>query len=258
VLSTTQIAQYHAEGWCTTGRIFSHTECDAISAAFEALHETTLLLGETSDGPLAYQPMLFGRSPLLTRMIADSRLVELVVQLVGPDARMFWEQLVAKPPQARTELPWHQDDGYAPTNPPGYLTCWIALDDADQDNGCIWVLPGSHRKGVFSHKKAGRYFRSGIEAFGSERAAVPAPVRKGEILLFHSLTLHRSGPNVTDRPRRAWIVQYCDSAARHGNTGEALDDRVWIARDGQPVAKPWSERPMDVPGVFANWTPVED
>lgn len=256
-LNREQIEQYERDGWCTTGPLLGADECDRIAVAFETLREQTVMLGAPEEGPLGYQPLLYAKSPLLTRAIADPRLVEIAVQLVGPDVRMSWEQLVAKPPRARTELPWHQDDGYAPTDPPGYLTCWLALDDADEENGCIWVIPGSHRHGIFRHRRAGPYFRSGIEAYGHEEDAVPALVRKGEALLFSSLTLHRSGPNRSDRGRRAWIVQYCSAAARHGNTGEALDDRVWVARAGKPIAEPYSERPIEVGRVFANWTLLE-
>ena len=56
--------------------------------------------------------------------------------------------------------------------------------------------------------------------------------------------------------RRGWIIQYCDAAARHGTTGEALDDRVWVMRDGARLDEPYSERPIDVGRVFANWAPV--
>ena len=55
------------------------------------------------------------------------RIVAMMLQLIGPDVRMYWEQMVMKPAGAKTELPWHQDDGYAPTDPPGYVTAWLAL-----------------------------------------------------------------------------------------------------------------------------------
>ncbi len=256
-LSGAQLEQYRADGCCTTEPILAPEECDAIVAEFERLHQQTLMLGHSEEGALAYQPMLHATSPLLTRYIADPRLLEIMLQLVGPNIRMYWEQLVAKPPKARTELPWHQDDGYAPTDPPGYATCWLALDDVDERNGCIWVIPRSHAGGIFQHRKSGPYFRSGIEAYAGEDEPAPAPLPKGGALLFNSLLLQRSGPNHTDRPRRAWIVQYCDAKARHGNTGEALDDRVWVARDGAFIREPYSERPIDVADVFANWTPVD-
>ena len=50
------------------------------------------------------------------------------------------------------EFPWHQDDGYTPVAPSPYLTLWLALNDATEDNGCIWVLPGSHKCGLVEHK----------------------------------------------------------------------------------------------------------
>jgi ectoine hydroxylase-related dioxygenase (phytanoyl-CoA dioxygenase family) len=255
-LTEAQLTQYREEGWCTTGRLFDPEECDAILAEFD-VQQQRLMLGESADGALAYQPMLFANSPLLTRTLADPRIVEMMLQLVGPNVRMYWEQLVAKPPHAHTELPWHQDDGYAPTDPPGYATCWLALDDATEDNGCMHVIPRSHKLGILKHRMANATFRTGIDAYEDGVDPVAAPLRKGCALLFNSLTLHHSGPNTTDIYRRAWILQYCDAAARHGNTGDALDDRVWVASEGEIVKEPWSERPIDVAGVFANWTPVD-
>jgi ectoine hydroxylase-related dioxygenase (phytanoyl-CoA dioxygenase family) len=254
-LSDAQLAQYRTDGWCTTGPVLTPPECDAIAAEYDRL-QLTIRLGTEADGPVVYQPMLFAASALLTRTIVDPRLVEIMLQLIGPNVRMYWEQMVAKPAGARTELPWHQDDGYAPTDPPGYATAWLALDRTDESNGCIWVLPRSHTGGIYRHRMAGAHFRSGIEEYAGPRAGVPVPLAKGAILLFSSLTLHRSGPNVSGRPRRGWIIQYCDAACRHGNTGERLDDRVWVAREGVSVERPWAERPIDVGRVFASWTPV--
>jgi len=255
-LTEAELAQYRDEGWCTVGQLFSPEECDAILAEFEGQRQL-ITLGEPEEGPLAYQPMLYTQSAVLSRTLADPRIVEMMIQLIGPNVRMFWEQLVAKPPQARTELPFHQDDGYAPTQPPGYATCWLALDAATEENGCMHVIPGSHRLGILKHRMADANFRTGMDTYTDGVKPVVAPIRRGCALIFNSLTLHHSGPNLTDTQRRAWILQYCDAAARHGNTGEALDDRVWVARAGEIVADPWSERPIDVADVFANWTPVD-
>jgi hypothetical protein len=254
-LAPAEIEHYRREGWCLAGPVLAPAECDAIAAEYDRMRQV-IRLGAADDGPVVYQPMLAARSALLRPYLVDPRLVDVMLQLVGPNVRMYWEQMVSKPAGARTELPWHQDDGYAPTDPPGYATAWLALDDADEENGGMWVIPRSHTGGIYRHRMDGPHFRSGLEGWTGDTTGVAAPLGKGEALLFSSLTLHRSGPNRSARPRRGWIVQYCDAACRHGVTGEALDDRPWVARHGRRLAEPVAERPIDVGRVFANWAVV--
>lgn len=254
-LSDAQIRQFRTQGYCTHGPLFSEAEIADMLAEFDRLRDRRLVqLGTREDGPLDYQPCVYVESPLLLRYVSDERWCAIMFQLIGPDVRMYWEQGVAKPPYAKTELPWHQDNGYAPTLPEEYVTCWLALDDATRENGCIWVLPGSHTRGTVKHRAAGPSFRSGYD--GPE-PGIAVPVKRGEVLLFSSLILHRSGPNVTERPRRSWIIQFCAADAIHANTGKPLTDRLLVARGGKRLAEPYSERPIDIAEVYATWTPVE-
>lgn len=194
----TDLASFREVGFFIAPELFTAAECDAVlvhieQAAFE------VALGEANDGPLSYRPMMHLTSPELTGAATDRRWAPLVVPLIGTgDARLYWEQAVAKPPQARTELPWHQDNGYTPLLPQEYLTCWLALDDADEANGCLWVIPGSHRQGTLRHVNGGSGpFRVGHDGPAGDGVAVP--VRRGSGLVFSSLLMHRSGPNTTRR-----------------------------------------------------------
>jgi ectoine hydroxylase-related dioxygenase (phytanoyl-CoA dioxygenase family) len=248
-----QIRQFREQGFFTTVPLFSPEECGAIAAEYENIG-LVLPLGEERDGKLDYQPMLHLRSPLLERYARDGRLIALAAPLAGGDLRLYWEQAVTKPPHARTELPWHQDNGYAPTEPAEYVTCWLALEDATLENGCIWVLPGSHRNGPVRHRMADRTFRTG---WTGNEPGVAAPVPSGAVLVFSSLLFHRSGPNVTDRTRRAWILQYCPAHAIHAKTREPLTDRLLITRNGVALETPVRERPIDVARVYAEWADVD-
>src|SRR5215210_2615116 len=153
--------RFREVGWFIAHDVFTAEECDAAlqhieQAAFE------LALGDQDDGPLSYRPMMHLTSPELTRVATDERWAPIVLPLLGTgDARLYWEQAVAKPPQARTELPWHQDNGYTPLIPEEFVTCWLALDDADVENGCIWVIPGSHRNGTLAYHAGAGPFRVG-------------------------------------------------------------------------------------------------
>lgn len=251
VLTTGDLESFERRGWFIAHDLFDPDECDEIvrhveQAAFE------LALGDTAEGPLSYRPMMHLASPELTSVATDPRWGPAVLPLLGTgDARLYWEQAVAKPPQARTELPWHQDNGYTPLIPEEYVTCWLALDDAEIDNGCLWVIPGSHLGGTVKHRNGAGPFRVGHD--GPDVDGIPVPVGRGSVLVFSSLLMHRSGPNCTDRPRRAWIIQFCGASARSALSGRVLDDRLLCARQGAWLDEPLREREFDLAAVLANY-----
>ena len=142
----------------------------------------------------------FCASPLFARLCHD---------LIGPDARLYWDQAVYKQPRGAEPVLWHQDNGYTYVEPQAYLTCWIAITDATLDNGCVWVLPGAHRSGTLAHHDTPIGFQCSEEPDG----AVPVPVRAGSIVVFSSLTPHATGRNATDDVRKAYILQYAPDGA---------------------------------------------
>lgn len=238
-------------GWFVARDVFSSDECDAIVDAVDRA-AFDLALGSPDDGPLSYRPMLHLTSEALCGVACDRRWADVVFPLLGGDVRLFWEQAVVKPPHARTELPWHQDSGYTPTVPEEYVTCWLALDDADESNGCLWVIPGSHRNGTQRHVNGGSGpFRVGH--VGPADDGVPVPVRRGSVLVFSSLLMHRSGPNMTDRHRRAWIIQFCSAGARSALSDRLLDDRLLVAENGSWLGEPRRQREFDLLAVLANF-----
>jgi phytanoyl-CoA hydroxylase len=249
------IDAFRTDGFELVGPLFTPEECDRIIADVEqAAFE--LALGEASDGPLSYRPMMHLASPALQAVATDARWASIVLPLLAregephPGARLYWEQAVAKPPQARTELPWHQDNGYTPLLPEEYVTCWLALDDADVDNGCLWIQPGSHRQGTLQHRNGTGPFRVGYDG---DDEGVPVPVPRGHVLVFSSLMLHRSGPNVTDRERRAWIIQFCPGDAVSKLSGKPLTDRLVVADEHGWLPEPVRERELDVMAILANY-----
>ncbi len=109
---------------------------------------------------------------------------------------------------------WHQDEHFIPTRDRSLTGAWIALDDAAVDNGCLWVLPGSHRPGVLypDREHDDPRFDCAIEAFDfpyDDADAVPVEVAAGSVVLFNGYLLHQSLPNT--RPgsfRRALVNHY--------------------------------------------------
>jgi phytanoyl-CoA hydroxylase len=159
-----------------------------------------------------------------------------VASLIGPNVSCWFSQFVTKHPDGErgtSEFPWHQDNGYAAVSPATNLTVWTALDDVDEHNGCVWVVPGSHLQGLLPHRTPNAdswHLTLAVEGDG-----IPVRMRAGEAVAFSGLTLHRSKLNHSTRPRRAFFLEYadCDAMVDHPATGPvAVTERnhSWVVQ----------------------------
>lgn len=191
---------------------------------------------------ITFSTHLVLRSTFVRAFSASPLFQDLGHDLVGPDVRLYWDQAVYKKPEADRDFPWHQDNGYNFVAPQQYLTCWIALTDATLENGCPWVARGLHRRGTLRHWMTD----TGWRCLEDAPDAVAAPVRAGSIVVFSSLTPHRTGPNRTATVRKAYIVQLAPEGARvfaagGDAAGVAADDpqrQYPILVGGAPAAPP--------------------
>lgn len=148
---------------------------------------------------------------------ANSRILDIVAALIGPDIKLFGSQCFMKPPGG-IEKPYHQDSAYFTIEPHELVTCWTALDDATIDNGCLWVIPGSHLGGLLDHDQPWRVGTRVDMQVRDEQIdytrEVPNELQAGSCSFHHSMLLHRSGPNKTRSPRRGLAVHYMSSRSR--------------------------------------------
>ena len=240
-LSSSGLEQFRTQGFLNLGQILTDDELREIGGEYDRLvtfEDQTL--GSEEDGVFPYRAMLNFRSRALRKYINHPELVELAIQLLGPDVRFWWDQGINKAPGSGSEIPWHQDNGYQAGGCPEYLTTWLALDDSALENGGLEVLPASHLDGPREHDLTSvHYYVPGVDGTG----AVQLSAKAGDHLIFSSLLLHRTvGNHTTDRQRRAWVLQFARGDARNLTSGEPYDDRAWVAREGRRVAEPWSER----------------
>ncbi|MGE0621393.1 MAG: phytanoyl-CoA dioxygenase family protein [Pseudomonadales bacterium] len=158
------------------------------------------------DAALAVEAQLVHRSQPLRELVTRGPQIPLAVEVLGPDVCFTHQQFVSKAPGAgdSTDVPWHQDSGYGRLEPPTDLTFWIALTDTDESNGCLRVLPGSHRSGLQTHGQRGRLMAAQVSDPG-----VAVPMKRGDALLFSGHLLHRSLPNRSTAPRHALYLRYC-------------------------------------------------
>ncbi|OXM15736.1 phytanoyl-CoA dioxygenase family protein [Paenibacillus herberti] len=141
---------------------------------------------------------------------------EEIAQLCKTDTVRVWhDQIQYKPPVTGGPTPWHQDHPLWPViQPADLVSAWVALDDAVIENGCMWMVPGSHKWGDHQKYMASTpdfmpYHRNPeLLPEGAEVKAVPFEIKKGQVGYHHSLTWHGSPNNRSDLKRRAIAVHY--------------------------------------------------
>lgn len=155
-------------------------------------------------------------------LVRHQGIVDVLSQITGahlPEwdgaTKCMQSMLFFKPPGLQGQA-WHQDERFIPTRDRSLVGAWIAVDDADIENGCLWVLPGSHRTGqLFETRDHGQpdLFDPTDESFGFDDAgAQPVEVSAGTVVFFNGYLLHRSLPNRSaDRPRMALVNHYMNA-----------------------------------------------
>ena len=156
-------------------------------------------------------------SEVFRDLAAHPRLLETIRMLIGDDLLLFRSTLMLKPAHHGSAHGLHQDSPYWPMEPPSLVTVSIALTDSDPENGCIQVIPGSHKWGA---QRWGRITRERDQPL-TDREDVDmgqcreVPLKAGSALLFHSLVVHGSGANNSSRPRHTALYAYFPPTVRY-------------------------------------------
>ena len=210
-LTSAQQAAYHRDGYVAPIDIFDADEVAAIRSALEAAEADH---GEVMQGP--------GRNnahyvlPVLDSIAHDSRILDAVEDLIGPDINVAGTTLFIKEPETKGFISWHQDARYIGLEPHDWVTAWLAISDVNEENGCMRMVPGTHAAPLVDH----------VDTFGEdnlltrgqtvpdvdEAATVPVPLKPGQLSLHHPRVVHGSGPN------------------RSGSGGSALPSRATSPR----------------------------
>jgi ectoine hydroxylase-related dioxygenase (phytanoyl-CoA dioxygenase family) len=238
-----QLHQFRDQGFFITEPLFDDATLDALIAECERVRAATEERLSSSDreginlrGKRYFLAKLHEQSDLCREVCARGPLVPMAVDLLGPEVRLYWNQAVIKPPRQGASFAWHQDTGYVPIEPEEYLTCWLALDDTTLENGCIRVIPGSHHWGLQPHRRDETI--GDMVGYEGPDEGLPVPIRRGQAIMFSSLTLHCSGPNTSNGSRRAYVIQYCPTHAVNPRSGEPWGDDLVVASEGKPLFPP--------------------
>jgi len=155
-------------------------------------------------------------SPMIERSLSHPGIVEVLTHIIGPNVKCMQSMLFVKGP-GKPGQSWHQDEYYIPTRDRSLGAAWIAIDDATIENGCLWIIPGSHQRGIIMRRIPGRNpeFAEAdtldISAYGEDRC-VPVDVKAGSVVFFHGYVLHSSRRNKTADCFRMALVNHYMSA----------------------------------------------
>lgn len=215
MFTQSQIDGYHENGYAILSSLFTTEEAQAWKAALQQRVTDDQYLDEGAGVRVFFGAEM---DPTTAANIQDTRMVEALAQLIGPDIEYLSVKAVFKNGKTSFNSPWHQDWHYWQGSPK--ISVWIALDDATTENGCLRLVPGSHRGVVeMDDVDDGKGFNRRIsENELDESLVVTAPISAGDAIFFHDLTLHASCPNINGQDRWTAIATYRSGTEKDEST----------------------------------------
>lgn len=257
-LTPDQIHFFHEHGYLTLPAITTAAEVEQLQGIYDQLfaqkagrnqgdHLDLVTTDEDDQAPVLPQILNPGRyAPALLDTLFRTNAAAIIKQLLGPEATLGGDHAILKPPHTDAATPWHQDEAYWDADKEYHsLSIWIPLQEATLENGCMWFVPGTHRHEVLPHHPIGNDPRViGLEVDDVEQRivnAVACPLPAGGATLHHSRTLHYTGPNRTDHPRRAYIIG-CGAPAKQRAVArdfywQTMQKTQWHERAAKAAAK---------------------
>lgn len=254
-ISADQWQQYEQDGYLHLGKLLTADDLNALQQRIDDImlgkadidYDRILMQLDSKDGQYknaGVQSKGFKGATLSYRKIQDLELDplffeymrrpifrEICAHVYGENTSIaaFRAMFMNKPARQGTLLPWHQDRwSYLDRDP--LITIWTALDSATIANGCVQVIPGSHRLGLINPEHLSGFVTEEQAAqYAPDDQVVYLELEPGEVVLLHNWLLHRSNTNATDIPRRAFSVCYMDDRTQASN----LDQYTTIFKGNQ-------------------------
>lgn len=218
ILTEAHRSQFKRDGYCVFERVISEEDLAALDASCESyLDEHSRLmeqvqaevLGLSHKGRRYFLPSWHEESSPMGSFLFGEQVAEIIGGLLGAEAFLFLELFIVKSPRTGMPFGWHQDSGYlmGQDHEP-YVSLWCTLDDVTPENGALHVLPWSQggANEVLPHRKDKA--SGDLVGYAGDDPGIVVPMPRGSIIAMSSKLFHRSGPNITDRPRRAFLTSY--------------------------------------------------
>jgi phytanoyl-CoA hydroxylase len=249
MLTDTQVTQFRRDGFLKGGRVLSDAQVEVLREELGRViaghdkggPQPVLLRNLTGkDGSPVWQIVnIWQASDAFNDLVHNQTVAEEVAQLAGANELRVWhDQIQYKPAGIGGVNAWHQDWPYWPIlDRPTQVTAWVALDDVDESNGCMSMVPGSHLWGnqvQFLHTITD--FKAMPARFdGHDLQVRLCPVGKGEVHYHHGLTWHGSQANTSGRPRRALAIHLMTEQNRYVASGTHVMKQFVEVADGEPL-----------------------
>jgi ectoine hydroxylase-related dioxygenase (phytanoyl-CoA dioxygenase family) len=149
------------------------------------------------------------------KLLYDARILDAVQDLIGPNIMLFHDQALFKPAFQGGEVTWHQDNAYWKCRPANLVSCWLTLDDVDESNGAMQMIPGSHLTPIWHEKKNEKDVLFNLEHKIDPSKSVTISLPAGACMFHHCQTLHHTEPNTTPRQRRAFAIHFMTLGTRN-------------------------------------------
>lgn len=248
-LSPDELASWNENGYLVRLNVFTAEENDVLRQVAEDVVDRRRPYPDTNinqnalvrDGKVEEQGIYAMHKihhpscycPEFLARVRDPRLTDPLVALLGPDILGINNLFIWKAPKIGLGFPWHQDKFYFRNrfNTETTIGTWTAIDAADRENGCLYVVPGSHKSDIFEHDDlAGSQQREFKLARGvRDEKGVAVEVPPGAVIWFHSHLLHKSMDNHSLRFRRSYVIHYLSAQAEWAHPAAPN------SRRGQPV-----------------------
>ncbi len=226
-----------ADGFAVHRNVFDEAEMARVVDLIEAADAVNPHHDQLNNGAMRFASNLLPCSADLQAWVTRPVLLDLVCPRLGPDVWIRWDQAVAKGPGAPI-FPFHQDNGYSQVGFE-HLQVWVGLSAADADNGGLWLIPGSHLRNWTHANDDGV-----VRVLEPTDGAVCIPAEVGDVVVFSSHTVHATLPNVSDRLRWAYVVEYVSLA----HADPHLAPPYFVAARGGRPAPSWVD---ELPGSAA-------
>ena len=252
MLPPEKVAQFHQNGFVKGTRVLNEDFVDQLRSELDRVIRENDLPGERKavhcknlsgdDAAPVWQIVnIWEASDPFNDLIRHPTITEEIAQLTGASELRIWHDQIQYKPAARGGINmWHQDAPLWPIlTPMIQVTAWIALDEVDIDNGCMSMVPGSHRWGDhMNHLRTWKDYRADVPAtFDGHQVEVRAcPVAKGEVHYHHGLTWHGSHANTSGRPRRAIALHYMPGETRYVASGNHVMKQFVEVADGERMS----------------------
>ncbi|MDW8367312.1 MAG: phytanoyl-CoA dioxygenase family protein [Abditibacteriales bacterium] len=212
-VSSEQLQKYQQDGYAIFPSVL---DADLIQEASD--HVEWLQKKHPQLRPEALHHWLMWDDPFWLRLIADDRLLDIVEAFIGPNIALFASHYICKPGGDGLPVLWHQDGYYWPLEPMEVITVWLTVDDSDRENGCMRVIPGTHRpRTLYPHIRATTeaVLSQELEAhFVDDSKAVDVEVPRGGISVHDPFLIHGSNPNRSSRRRCGLTIRYIPTSTK--------------------------------------------